>query len=324
MCDFVLGEGKCLVLRTCASNMSSQNGFIWPESGEVEAPDWEPFPMCGNGLHGLLWGEGDGELLSWDPAAKWLVVEVEETEIIHLNGKVKFPRGNVVCCGDRVSATKFMHTYGIANAAICGMCQDYGSNSIATAGDYSSIRAGDGGRVVAGRHSTIESGNGSGVKTGRDSIVITGGDSVVKTGGGSTVDTGGDSVVTTGRDSIVTTANDSMVDTGDRSIVDTGRDSIVNTGRDSMVKAGDEAGVVAGEEAIIESGIRSIIEAGDWSVVRAGRDSMVRAGKGSVIIIRYWDKGGKVAVAIVGENGIEPDTWYKFDPKIGHFCETAY
>ncbi|WP_445081510.1 DUF7666 domain-containing protein [Martelella alba] len=43
-----------LVLRTCNSDMTSRNDFVWPESGLVECPDWEPTEECGNGLHGLL------------------------------------------------------------------------------------------------------------------------------------------------------------------------------------------------------------------------------------------------------------------------------
>ena len=44
-----------LVLRTCAADMTAHNGtFTWPESGECAAPDWDPYPSCGRGLHGLL------------------------------------------------------------------------------------------------------------------------------------------------------------------------------------------------------------------------------------------------------------------------------
>ncbi|MEO7327295.1 MAG: hypothetical protein ABI193_01870, partial [Minicystis sp.] len=90
-----------LVLRTCAADMSSHGGFRWPESGEVSAPDWKPKAECGHGLHGLVWGEGNGQLLSWERDAKWLVVEVEARAIVDLDGKGKFPCGTVVHCGTR-------------------------------------------------------------------------------------------------------------------------------------------------------------------------------------------------------------------------------
>ena len=49
-----------LILRTCNKDMTTYGGFKWPTSGEVVAPDWKPNAECGNGLHGLLWGEGNG------------------------------------------------------------------------------------------------------------------------------------------------------------------------------------------------------------------------------------------------------------------------
>jgi len=51
-------------------------GFVWPRSGPVECPDWDPTPKCGHGLHGVLWGEGAGNLLSWAEDAQWIVVDV--------------------------------------------------------------------------------------------------------------------------------------------------------------------------------------------------------------------------------------------------------
>ena len=97
-----------LVLRTCAPDKTSYGGFVWPESGPVAAPDWSPVAECGKGLHGLLWGEGEGALVSWEDDARWLVVEVEAASIVDLSGKVKFPRGVVAHCGDRYSATAYL------------------------------------------------------------------------------------------------------------------------------------------------------------------------------------------------------------------------
>ena len=30
-----------MVLRICKADMTSYHGFIWPEKGHVEAPDWD-------------------------------------------------------------------------------------------------------------------------------------------------------------------------------------------------------------------------------------------------------------------------------------------
>jgi hypothetical protein len=112
---------EVLILRTCNADMTSYGGFKWPGSGPVEAPDWKPNQECGNGLHGFLWGEGDGSLANWKPDAKWLVVKVKEAEIIDLSGKVKFRRGEVVDIPkDRASATKYIHDHGGASKAIIG------------------------------------------------------------------------------------------------------------------------------------------------------------------------------------------------------------
>ncbi len=92
------------VLRTCAADMTAHSGFKWPESGPVECADWDPTPECGNGLHGLLWGDGDWSLLNDDGKRKWLIVEVAADAIVSLGSKVKFPRGNVVFCGGDVEA----------------------------------------------------------------------------------------------------------------------------------------------------------------------------------------------------------------------------
>jgi hypothetical protein len=56
---------KVLVLRTVRPDRRSHGGFFWPESGPVEAPDWNPKARCGGGLHGLLRGCGAGDLLNW-------------------------------------------------------------------------------------------------------------------------------------------------------------------------------------------------------------------------------------------------------------------
>lgn len=57
-----LRRGYTLMLRTCirdgADRLTAYGGFVWPASGPVECPDWEPKKECGNGLHGFLRGAG--------------------------------------------------------------------------------------------------------------------------------------------------------------------------------------------------------------------------------------------------------------------------
>src|SRR5258708_39227135 len=71
------------ILRTCNADLTSYNGFQWPSTGVVVAPDWDPKPECGNGLHGALNGEGDGSLFKWEPDAKWLVIKVFAKSVVN-------------------------------------------------------------------------------------------------------------------------------------------------------------------------------------------------------------------------------------------------
>jgi hypothetical protein len=139
--------------------MTSHGGFKWPESGPIECSDWSPEPECGHGLHGLLRGEGDGTLLNWDLDAKWLVVEVHTDTAVDIGGKVKFPRGVVVHCGDRLSATNFLYEHGCQGAVVGGTATA-GHNGTATAGDYGTATAGYRGTATAGHNGTATAGDG--------------------------------------------------------------------------------------------------------------------------------------------------------------------
>jgi hypothetical protein len=150
---------KVLVLRTCRADGTSYGGFFWPESGPVDCPDWQPTPECGNGLHGLLWGEGDGTLLNWGKDARWKVVEVEDEAIVSLNGKVKFPRGNVLHTGTQETATRFLLENGGAGKAVVGASVTAGDYGTATAGDYGTATAGDYGTATAGYYGTATAGD---------------------------------------------------------------------------------------------------------------------------------------------------------------------
>ena len=160
---------KVLILRSTGPDRKSHGGFQWPESGYVEAPDWDPDPSvsCGNGLHGLLWGQGAIGLTS--PGATdrvWQVVEVDPADIADVNvpDKVRFRCGTVLLStADRVKAASLVAAsapagivvpFGSATAGYRGSATagDYGS---ATAGDYGTATAGYGGTATAGDYGTV-------------------------------------------------------------------------------------------------------------------------------------------------------------------------
>jgi hypothetical protein len=151
-----------LVLRTCDAQLRSNDGkFVWPAEGRVEAPDWRPKPSCGNGLHGLLWGEGDGSLLDWSETARWLVVEIPADTLVDLKGKVKFPAGDVVHVGDRCSATEFLAAHpGAAGRAIAGGTSTSGDRGTSTSGDRGTSTSGYRGTSTSGDGGTSTSGYG--------------------------------------------------------------------------------------------------------------------------------------------------------------------
>jgi hypothetical protein len=162
-----------LILRTCAPDMTAHGGFVWPEAGPVAAPDWDPAPECGNGLHGLLWGEGSAGLMNWAPDARWLVVAVDPATIVDLDGKVKFPAGEVVHCGDRLSATAFLASDPrAAGRAIHGGTATAGYGGTATAGDGGTATAGDGGTATAGYGGTATAGYRGTATAGDEGTVV--------------------------------------------------------------------------------------------------------------------------------------------------------
>ena len=180
---------KVLVLRTCNENHASYNGFRWPEVGPVACDDWLPSAKCGNGLHGLLWGEGDATLLDWSPKAIWKVVAVEDAEMVSLGGKVKFPRGVVLFSGSRFDATSFLAANGGAGRAIAGVYLTGGHGSVLTGGHGSVLTGGRGSTLTGGCDSVLTGGRGS-TLTGGHGSVLTGADYSVLTGGCGSVLTG--------------------------------------------------------------------------------------------------------------------------------------
>ena len=152
-----------LVLRTCNADLTSYNGFQWPESGHVEAPDFRRTYDCGQGLHGLLEGQGDGKYLNLGDDAKWLVVEVFANDDLlwgkgDLTDKCKFREGTVVYCGDRSGAVKYLKNHDVdISACVAGQATASGYAGQATAsGNHAlALTWGSSQRAKAGRFGII-------------------------------------------------------------------------------------------------------------------------------------------------------------------------
>jgi hypothetical protein len=153
-----LKKGEVLVLRTCELDGTSYNDFKWPQSGPVSCSDWKPRAECGNGLHGLLWGVGDGGYLNWGEAS-WLVVRVLASDIVDIDRKVKFPRGVVEYFGERLGAVALIEKYAPEGSVVVGGTATAGDGGTATAGDGGTATAGDRGTATAGDGGTATAGD---------------------------------------------------------------------------------------------------------------------------------------------------------------------
>jgi hypothetical protein len=301
-------EHRVLLLRTNDANMRSFGGFTWPESGWCVAPDWEPKPKCGHGLHGLLWGAGNSVLLDWDKTAKWLVVEADARELVDLDGKVKVPRGRVVHVGDQVSATQYLYNNDGHCSSIVGL----------------SLTVGHGVRVVGGAQS-----------------VLTGGHDVVLTGGfGSLLVGGHRSVLTAGSDSVLSGGEASRLTGGEFCQLTGGYGAELSAGSNARLLGGDVSVLTAGNYSVLTGGVCSVLTAGrdsklvggHSSKLTAGRDSVLigdrqstfAGGEGSVFSCRWLDDSRlRLVTAYVGEDGIEPDRPYHFAGGAFHLVDRS-
>jgi hypothetical protein len=85
----------------------------------------------------------------------WQVVEVEESSLVHLEGKVKFPRGVVVFSGSFADAAGIVLA-AYPGSAVIGATVTAGYSGTATAGYSGTATAGEYGTATAGEYGTVE------------------------------------------------------------------------------------------------------------------------------------------------------------------------
>ncbi len=198
-----VGDQYVYGLRTCNAKFEAHGGFVWPEQGWVEAPDWNPDPTCGGGLHFLRNGEGDASLLSADPDAKWMVVRAFAREVVDIDrAKSKARRCEVVYAGSRPEAVTLVRSIVGWDKHICfatdavlrdGATLAIGSRATITAeGSRATITAkGDGATITAEGYGATITAEGS-----RATITAKGDDATI------TVE-GSRATITAGRNSFV-------------------------------------------------------------------------------------------------------------------------
>ena len=208
-------------LRTCNANGTAYGGFVWPEKGLVECPDWKPTANCGNGLHALLNGQGNAALINRGDV-RWQLVGFDE--YVDLGGKVKFPRCEVAS-GSQVAVTT-------ALAGLCGVVGHYGTatagylgtatagvGGTATAGDYGTATAGDGGTATAGVGGAATAGVGGTATAGVGGTATAGDYGTATAGDGGTATAGVGGAATAGVGGTATAGVGGTATAGDRGAV---------------------------------------------------------------------------------------------------------
>ena len=111
-----------LILRKCQENGRSQNNFYYGKTDDiVTCPDWNPEPKCGNGLHGLLEGNGNWLLLE---GSDWFVIEAKTEDIVEIDkDKCKSRTGKILFRGttEKLRKSEFSAKFNNLNshAAYC-------------------------------------------------------------------------------------------------------------------------------------------------------------------------------------------------------------
>ena len=284
-----LKRGECLVLKVVGPNGESHGGFIWPiEVGAtVEAPDWNPAPTCGHGLHGWLWGLGDlsaaGErALSGESV--WLVLAVESVSVVDLGGKVKFPRARIAARGDKTTLASIITTHRPANTPVPMFGQAAaGYAGQAAAGSRGQAAAGEAGQAAAGYAGQAAAGYAGQAAAGYAGQAAAG-------------------------------------SRGQAAAGYAGQAAAGEAGQAAAGYAGQAAAGYAGQAAAGEAGQAAAGEAGQAAVdadglATCGIGGLVRGGENSVLVAMYSTGPRRsdfsYSVGQVGRAGIDAGIWYE-------------
>lgn len=272
-------QKKIVAIRTCRDEMTSFNGYVWPRKGRAECRDWDPEPNYGNGLHALRDGQGNGSLLNWTDNAVWMVLTRDDDgQTVVVGGKVKAPWWDVEFSGSRRDAIEYAASH-------------YGLDPAKCAGGWDSA-SGDGSKAAAEGYRSAAASAGE----GSTSAAVGGRSTASSAGARSAASSEGyqSEASSSGYCSAATSSGEEAT-----SAAAGGRSTASSEGDGSKAAAaGDRSSASSGE-----NGLAAV----------AGIGGLVRGGLGSALAIGYIDRWGRrrFATALVGEDGIEPDQWYR-------------
>ena len=302
------------LLKTVKADGTARGGFQWPldEGAEVTAPDWDPTPVCGGGLHGLLNGAGSGGLIDWSTDAVWIVAEIPDGEtVVDLDGKVKVRRCIVRHVGDKTSAPSSSPLTATpkgglrhCDGRVLRRCDGRGPRHCDGRGlrhcDGRGLRHCDGRglRHCDGRDPALRR-PGTGHCDGRVRRHCDGRDSGTATAGDyGTATAGVSGTATAGHDGTATAGDYGTATAGDYGTATAGVSGTATAGYDGTATAGDYGTATAGDD----------------GTATAGYDGTATAGERGTIIIAWWDSElgrRRWVVGEVGVDGIVADTPYR-------------
>ena len=278
----VLLPGEVIILRTCNADLTSKSdearGFRWPESGAVACKDWDPSSRCGGGLHGLLWGCGDGSLLDWSDTAKGLAVAVPGDTVVGIDkrddgfAKVKFPAGRVLFVGSLSDACKFIFERvpdAIKAAMVSGAASATRDSGAASATGYSGAASATGNNGAASATGDRGAASATGYKGAASATGHKGAASATGVSGAASA-----------------------------------------TGHKGAASATGDSGAASA------TGYRGAASAtGDKGAASAtGYSGAVRGSLTSTLTLRRWDgKRYRIVALYPGEDGIKPLVWYRLN-----------
>lgn len=243
--------------------------------------------QCERGVNGLVMGCGN---LGWIDHKKprWLVLRSEGAE--HKGAVARLFTGDILFDGDFAGATAYLVSHGGQNLPIVGRVRRGKDHAIMSVGGMGKISAGDYSCLSGGHSCELDAGVGAQIAAAASSSIH--GDDFSRS--------------VSGEMARIRMGRHSMVVAGVASEVRGGEGSVVLAGGDSYVEVGPEG------RAMIDGAGR--IDLGEGAV-GVGRSMTYFRGKPRAYFIVFDAvKGGvpAVAVAIVGLDGIEPDSWYRY------------
>lgn len=290
------------VLKVLSPDMKAYGGFQWPEKGRVVAPDWDPRPVCGGGLHGWLNGEGDIRVSNVvdieNPLNKWLILKVDEKELVNINDeKVKFKSCTIVFNGTRNKAIDFLRSKNSKPSFTNWIVDEYNRDA----------------EIKIGSRSVIKSGKRSKIQAKEFNVICTDSESLVETENDALINCDCYSRIKSKDYSAIFVNYDNEIETGDNNKLLVGSSNKIRIGSFSNIVAKNANTVETGDNSVVISKYNNKLSAGKDSVIYGEESSVFRGGLRTIFICNVPNRrggSGNILSVKVDNRKIKPNKWY--------------